>query len=127
MDPLSKSQEGELSVSVLKLKTDHDIIEKDSFNKRATKFLALIEAAMRKGAEAEATIKFEDFVIQMLDLSVDRKLGTQNDITRKMNEVGWNTSQVTKEWQVSTGPEINSTWSLETLLQLARRRIQTDV
>ena len=63
----------------------------------------------------------------MLDLSVAKKLGTPFDITEILKAEGWDASQVTRVWRVSTGPEVPVSWNLDTLRMLGGNDIQAEV
>ena len=52
------------------------------FNKKAV----LLESTLARAQEREVSMKFEDLLIQMLDLYVEKKLGTSFDIAEILNE-----------------------------------------
>lgn len=132
---LSPSEEGELSVSVMQMKLDPAQPANDSFssspdtefNKGAACFISLLENTLARAAQKEEAMKFEDLLIQMLDLSVDKKLGSTFEITEILKTEGWDASQVAKVWRVSTGPEVDLEWDLDTLKLLGGESIQADV
>ena len=66
------------------------------FNKGAAQVISLLESALARAQKREDAIRFEDLLIQMLDLSVDKKLGTPCDITEILKIEGWDASQVVR-------------------------------
>ena len=63
----------------------------NSYNKGAAEFLALVEEHCRKNKEAMSrSEQFASLAIQMMDLSLDKKLPTSTRIPSFMNVMGWN-------------------------------------
>ena len=61
---------------------------------------------------------FASLAIQMMDLSIDKKLSTSTIIPGIMNQMGWNARQVLQVWSVSPTISVGQEWdekSLETL------------
>ena len=110
--PLSPGIEGDLSVSIMrsKIKAEDTALSQDSFssepdsshNKGAIKFLELLEKSLKEAEEKEAGICLENLLVQMMDLSLERKLSNSYDIADILNNQGWNASQVAGIWQVSS-------------------------
>ena len=137
MNALEAPEEAAISVSVLQL-TVTDQLEpttQDSFssqpdstfNKGAILFLELLEKALEDTKTKAEALRFEDLVIQMLDLSMDKKLSTPDAITDMLNDQGWNAAQVARVWQVSTTADDGPSWSHEKLTMLGGKDVAKDV
>jgi len=137
MNALEAPEEAAISVSVLQL-TVNDQLEpttQDSFssqpdstfNKGAMLFLELLEKAKEDAKTKAEALRFEDLVIQMLDLSMDKKLSSPDAITDMLNDQGWNAAQVARVWQVSTTADDGPSWSHEKLTMLGGKDVAKDV
>ena len=137
MAALEVQDEAILSVSILKMTVNEhpNTNNSDSFssqpdssyNRGALQFLELLEKVLGEARAREEAVKFEDLVIQMLDLSVDRKLSTPDAISDMLNEQGWNADQVARVWQVSTDPHSNPEWTHEKLMKLGGKEVAIEI
>ena len=137
MAALEVQDEASLSVSILKMTMNEhpNATSSDSFssqpdssyNRGAIQFLELLEKVLGEARAKEEAVRFEDLVIQMLDLSMDRKLSTPDAISGMLNDQGWNADQVARVWQVSTGPQNDPEWTHEKLMELGGKEVAIDV
>ena len=77
--------------------------------------LALVESVLEKRRNAEAALKFETLVVEMLDLTLEKKLGCPFDIPDVLSEQGWDPAQVANLGHVSTDSNDFSQWDSYTL------------
>ena len=79
-----------------------------SFNKGATDFLTLVEAAIARAEVENNKLLFENLVLQMLDLGMGERLPTTGAIADTLNKQGWNYEQVSSIWTPSQQVEAGS-------------------
>ena len=92
-------------VSSLKVNPNKEELEdsfsscKDSaFNKGPLDFLSLVDKAIEKANGLK--IKFDNLIIQMINLGVDEKINTASDIPIILNKNCWSMRQVSQVWSV---------------------------
>ena len=136
MTPIEPVQEGDLSVSLMQLQLaptsnisyDSFSSEPDSqFNKGATAFLELLERCIAAQQAQEESVSIDNLLIQMMDLSVEKKLPNTHEISTFLNNQGWDASQVLNVWQVSSRENSASSWSFETLGELGGKDVTTRI
>ena len=136
MSPLDPNHEGDLSRSILQLRLSNSAnASEDSFsssadtehNKGALAFLNLLEGVLASRQEEESAIELDELLIQMMDLSMDKRLSNTHEIASVLNEQGWDASQVHRVWHVSTGEGLPSAWSFETLGLLGGKNVSSRI
>ena len=134
MSSLDTDTELSFSKLVSSLKVDVDKADlndsfsssKDSaFNKGALAFLSLVEKALEKANGLE--VKFEDLILQMMDLGVEEKLNTASDILDVLNMNGWNMRQVSQVWSVPSLVIEQDSWDIGSLKRLGGHKVLADV
>ena len=126
---LGSQEEGELSRRVLSLTIDDmkpAITSSDSFssdpeseqNKGAIAFLRLLEETLARQDVVERGRLFESLIVQMVDVSLDNKVHTANDIANTLAQKGWNLGQVAGVWSVSAGNSQDNCWTVSAIDRL---------
>ena len=126
---VGSQEEGELSRAVLSLTIDdmkQEIAPSDSFssdpeteqNKGAVAFLRLLEDTLARQDMVERGKLFESLIVQMVDISLDNKVHTPNDIADTLAQKGWNLGQVAGVWSVPAGDNHDSCWTVSAIDKL---------
>ena len=128
MSPLANPIESEMTGQLLSLTINDELSRTtDSFssspdtawNKGAIAFLELLEGFMARQASEADALRFEQLVVEMMDVNITSKIPTSEHIATTLNEKGWNMEQVALVWTVSSGNPVGSSWDDVGIEQLA--------
>ena len=128
--------EGDISTQVLKLNLGDKQQDLDdsfssnyasSFNKGATDFLQLVEAALEQQQNKANTLRFSELVMQMMDLDLDQRVPTTHHVAEILNDRGWNPQQVARVWSVPADNASHTRCSDGLLRMLGGKDILTEV
>ena len=81
-------------------------------NKGAVAFLCLLEETLARQDVVERGRLFESLIVQMVDVSLDNKVHTANDIADTLAQKGWDLGQVAGVWSVSAGNSQDNYWTV---------------
>ena len=133
---LDQDAETQLNCQILQLTLDTSIAKSEDsfssapetkFNKGAGAFLELVEKIMKRKEDADTALRFESLLVEMMDLSMDRKLGCPFDIPAVLADQGWNPSQVAGVCHVSTSAKEYHQWDSQILDDLGGKGVASRV
>ena len=126
---VGSQEEGEPSLRVLSMTIDEGkqaTTFSDSFssdpetqqNKGALAFLQLLKETLSRQKEMEKSRLFESLVVQMIDISLEHKVPTANDIADTLTQKGWDLRQVAGVWSVSSDNSWDDCWLVSAIDRL---------
>ena len=116
---IGKEEEGSLSRQGLALTIAPNDGSADSFssnpetqhNSGALNFLSLVEKAQQDAENAAQSLRFENLVVQMLDMDLGERVSTSTDIPHLLTQKGWDQSQVAGIWTVAPSVDTSRSWT----------------
>jgi len=134
MSSIDTSAEISFSKLVSSLKVDATKVDLDdsfssckdsAFNKGALAFISLVDIAIEKANGLE--VKFDNLILQMMDLGVNDKISTASDIPDILNSNGWSMRQVSQVWSVPSVVIEQDAWDIASLKRLGGQKVLSEV
>ena len=80
-------------------------------NKGAIAFIDKLEGFPAPQALEADSLKFENLVVEMMDISISSKVPTSENIATTLNDKSWSMQQVASVWTVSTTNPVGDNWN----------------